>query len=209
MNRADELLEYLAEQYRFLSNSSALYDAGELHEAKRLAVSLRVLVHQTKRTSHSLLNQLQQEFSIQPKILGKVKHIDVTKVQYYGDFQMHLVAKGGIVECVPRKELNNPNLQEITIEDWWNQFVLISDGFKLRRKDVMLNMANQDGGAHVDPSMNQGYRRLSREDLIGFKDQSGNPIPNVHLVMARENSFYMQVSLVNYFGSLLAFSPPC
>jgi hypothetical protein len=53
----DELERLLKEQLQFLRTSARLYDEGEHSEAKRLAVSIRVLVHDTKK-SKSLLGQL-------------------------------------------------------------------------------------------------------------------------------------------------------
>ncbi len=47
----------LEEQVAFLRHSAALFDAGADAEAKRIAVVIRVLVHDTPR-SHSLLAQL-------------------------------------------------------------------------------------------------------------------------------------------------------
>ena len=53
----DELLGLLEEQIGYLEWSIKGFNAGRLAEAKRLAVTLRVLFHQTNQ-SHALLNQL-------------------------------------------------------------------------------------------------------------------------------------------------------
>ena len=47
----------LAEQLQFLASSSRAFDQGDLAEAKRIALVIRVLVHDTAM-SHSLLAQL-------------------------------------------------------------------------------------------------------------------------------------------------------
>jgi hypothetical protein len=52
-----ELQTHLDEQLGFLERSSAAFDEGYEDEAKRLAVTLRVLLHETTQ-SHSLLRQL-------------------------------------------------------------------------------------------------------------------------------------------------------
>jgi hypothetical protein len=52
-----ELECHLAEQLQFLQVSAAAFDAGFEGEAKRLAVVLRILLHDTK-SSKSLLGQL-------------------------------------------------------------------------------------------------------------------------------------------------------
>lgn len=53
----EELAKHLAEQIGFLQSSAKLYDLGNETEAKRMAVTLRVLLHDTK-TSSSLLGQM-------------------------------------------------------------------------------------------------------------------------------------------------------
>ena len=54
-----DLLAYLAEQRAFLQSSAAQYDQGFVAEAKRLAVTIRVLVHDNPGSgSVSLLEQL-------------------------------------------------------------------------------------------------------------------------------------------------------
>jgi hypothetical protein len=53
----DELAAHLAEQLQFIEASADAFDKGFEGEAKRLAVTLRVLLHDTK-SSRSLLGQL-------------------------------------------------------------------------------------------------------------------------------------------------------
>src|SRR5665811_1881306 len=53
----EDLLAHLSEQIVFLTDSSIAYDLGNHFEAKRLAHSLRVLLHD-KGQSKSLLGQL-------------------------------------------------------------------------------------------------------------------------------------------------------
>lgn len=53
----EDLLELLRENRQFLERSATAFDDGYEAEAKRLAVVLRVLLHDTKQ-SHSILDQL-------------------------------------------------------------------------------------------------------------------------------------------------------
>lgn len=56
----DALLNHLKEQIFFLQASSSSYDRGFMSEAKRLAVVIRVLVHDTPK-SQSLLSQMDKK----------------------------------------------------------------------------------------------------------------------------------------------------
>ena len=59
-----ELRDHLCEQLHFLRASAASYDNGAEGEAKRLATTIRVLVHDTKK-SKSLLLQLSMKHLLQ------------------------------------------------------------------------------------------------------------------------------------------------
>jgi hypothetical protein len=50
-------MQHLHEQMTFLRGSAESYDAGDFSEAKRLATTLRLLLHDTKK-SRSLLTHL-------------------------------------------------------------------------------------------------------------------------------------------------------
>lgn len=52
-----ELMQHLYEQMGFLRRSAEHYDAGDFSESKRLATTLRLLLHDTQKSS-SLLMQL-------------------------------------------------------------------------------------------------------------------------------------------------------
>src|SRR5690606_16440453 len=54
---SDRLIKKLREQIQYLSNSAFCFDAGDQSEANRLAVTLRVLFHQTA-SSTALVNLL-------------------------------------------------------------------------------------------------------------------------------------------------------
>jgi len=53
--------------------------------------------------------------------------------------------------------------------DWWNEAVLKdADGTLYSRCELVLAVANTDGGAHVDPEMDAAYQKLTRENHIGY-----------------------------------------
>lgn len=45
------------------------------------------------------------------------------------------------------------------------------------RKELVLQLANQEGGAHVDPNLNEDYEALARRNHLGWhmesRDESG------------------------------------
>ena len=54
---------------------------------------------------------------------------------------------------------------------WWEQNIIFKDsrGNIFTRKDLVRNVTDKDGGAHVDPSLQEAYANLSRFNLTGLK----------------------------------------
>jgi hypothetical protein len=143
----EALRRHLEEHIGFLKTSADLYDGGTLAEAKRLAVSIRVLVHDTQ-ASKSLLAQLGMKGRHFIDTASDRPRSVVTS--YAGLVGMLLTA--GPAEFVPH--LDAVSSRSIPFEQWWAAPVIID--FKQReigRKRLILAVANQDGGAHVDPDL--------------------------------------------------------
>lgn len=158
----DELLRHLHEQLRFLEASARAYDAGFEGEGKRLAVVLRVLLHDTK-SSQSLLGTLGVKQSLLfQDVVGPVPD----NALVFAGLSMGFTAAG--VRYFPR--LDAPK-QRIPFDPWWNGLVLLQQnaGVHFTRRDAVLALANADGGAHVDPSLDAQYAALSRYNAFGWQ----------------------------------------
>jgi len=157
----NELEIHLKEQISFLEASANSFDTGAEEEAKRLAVAIRILVHDTT-SSHSLLGQMRKKI----EFFDTAKDLDPN----------NMLAHGGLITILtgPYQSRYIPMLDNfppksvklIDFESWWNKPVFVDkQGQKLTRKDLILTAANQDGGAHVDPSLDKTYANLSRNGL--------------------------------------------
>jgi hypothetical protein len=164
---AIELQEHLAEQIGFLERSAAAFDAGYDGEAKRLAGTLRTLLHDTEQ-SHSLVGQLGQKNRVW------LKDFVDTAVKYD---PANLFPHGGLVFIAigaPRTRYvamldDVPMTRLLPFSDWWNAPVFIDNARNvLSRKDLVLIAANQDGGTHVDPALDERYDRLAHENALGY-----------------------------------------
>ena len=61
----------------------------------------------------------------------------------------------------------------------------------MNRMKLVLEIANTDGGAHVDPELDEAYMALSRENSMGwhFFDSEGNqsaPIGRIEFACVRQ-----------------------
>lgn len=145
------------------------YDAGKTVAALSLAVDLRVLLHDNpKKNSHSLLQQL-----------GKkgVLFLDSSELPpfYFESAYLGLsgFAIGPTLACyVPHLDglYDHEDRRLLPFNMWWTQIVIRdAQGQGFTREDIVWYVANQDGGAHVDPSLDQEYSNLSRQNSVGFE----------------------------------------
>lgn len=165
-----ELQSQLNDQLQFLEASAARFDEGHDNEAKRLAATIRLLVHDTPK-SHSLLGQL--ELKGGPFWDTAFKAIDENRAGHGG---LVFIAMGGaktryvaMLDAIPP-----PYVRQVPFDRWWSAPVFVdAAGRRLTRSDLVLAVANQDGGAHVDPGLEETYAALSRNNSLNYVANDG------------------------------------
>lgn len=166
----------------FLVSSAEAFDRGQGGEAKRLAVSLRVLFHDTAQ-SHSLLGQLHR---LTGRFISSALPHDPNNISTHGGLIMTAMAASATTYYAP---LDDTFFHRwLPFQDWWNEIVFVDDQrATLTRRGLVLAVANQDGGAHVDPNLSQTYARLSRHNSMGWVMTPGDrPIPNAERAAVRQ-----------------------
>jgi len=164
----EELKKHLQDQLGFLKASCELYDQGNHAEGKRIALALRLLLHDTTNSI-----SLAQQLGI------KNQNFLSTCCQLFDDQNVAISQKGLISAFmgadpsefyIPLDQATDKN--ELEFNDWWNEIVLIDqERNKFSRKDLVLTIANQDGGAHIDPNLESKYAQLSRKNSLGMMTQ--------------------------------------
>ena len=168
--RAD-LLGILRDQVSFLVASSRAFDSGFEQEAVRLAVTLRLLMHQTA-ASHSLLGQMQ--------LRDRILYFDTARPYGPGNalaesaLTIQRITTGAgetSGRFLPR--LDRPPISDRWSDSrrWWdlNRVIRDSHGETFTRKDLVLYAANEDGGAHVQPELTPRYEALTRRNALGWE----------------------------------------
>jgi len=182
-----ELKDKLQEQIDFLKRSADSYDEGREDEAIRLAVSLRILLHDSKRNK-SLLGQLNKKNSL---FLDSATTFNPqNKLSYEGLICIAMLTSGpryvAMLDDVPEK------MKEVNFENWWNNTVFVDKQKReLSRKNLVLIATNQDGGAHVDSTLNEIYAAISKDSALGWvkEDQAG-----VHPIEWAERAAIRQIA---------------
>jgi hypothetical protein len=167
MNERDLVLD-LEDQLAFLAASCEAYDRGMHIEAKRLAVTIRVMVYE--RGGKSLLRQMGVKERLKWASLGIVQPENLlpqntlTWLQFGTD--KNGAAAGSHIPVPAWYILQHADL--VTFDDWWHLPVIRDvHGECFSREDLMIILAHKDGGAHVD-KLKEPQRRLSHGASMGW-----------------------------------------
>ena len=181
----DELHSHLYEQLGFIRNSAAAVDRGDISEAKRIAVAIRILLHDKKEgRSKSLLGQLDMKDGNFYSTACDISHEELLRKQA-------LLGIRGNVYCAKLDDGNPLDQKWIPFQEWWNQPVFLDENKRtISRQKLVLFVADQDGGAHVDSDLPEVYVDLSRNNSAGWTLCQGNseqPLgPNPALLSIRQ-----------------------
>lgn len=194
-----ELQEHLKDQIAFLVASAQSYDKGFLGEAKRLAVNIRILVHDTA-ASTSLLQQLD------------LKHIDFYDTSHDYNPREHFLSFHGLTlmeigpsggQFVPRCALSLGSVGEpfklLPFEQWWKKVVIVDmRRNQFTRRQLVLTLADREGGAHVDPKLDPAYAALTRKHSMAvyykYNDEEGE-ISGIEHASVRQIAHEVIISL--------------
>jgi hypothetical protein len=195
VNRA-ELQQHMAEQVAFIRRSAQAFDEGDESEAKRLATSIRLLVHDT-HSSKSLLGQLDlkerirfEDTTIRPLDLPPgaiVMHSGITMTR------MKIGGASAGVDFAPLLDNLSPERigPPVEFSQWWEPAILTDmQGNSFSRKALVLALANEDGGAHVDPELGASYAALVKANSLGRTGagpgEELRPLLNIALASVRQ-----------------------
>jgi hypothetical protein len=151
----------------FLRTSLRAFYAGNFAESVRIATSLRVLVHESSM-SKPLLKQAAKPNGLDLQIL---EHVG----EWPGEepiFSFAVSVRMGPT-IAPAVDLGSSHHTLSTVGEWWNRAVFtfqsrIGTQLVYRRKQVVLTLANKEGGAHVDEDEDSDYTRLLTDLPLSF-----------------------------------------
>jgi hypothetical protein len=177
-----ELRSLLATQkHRLASALNRFYCADSKNPAAGdaatidIAQAIRVLVH----SNEALLNQLMPDFAdrliaFDPKLVKQVPDVELSP----GNFaQTRGVPQDVVIvgDCVryDRKKLT-PSTPRATLRDWWNRVCWDSGANSISNEEIVLGLANKDGGAHVDGRGYPNYRKAKEQGQMFFGQRLSN-----------------------------------
>lgn len=167
----------LREQIELLEIGCRNYDDGLRAAALNLATTIRVLVHDTKRST-SLLAQLGRKHAM--RWCDDSSGLMPGNLLPESTMTMGRIVAGSGGSTVPRLGDGPGERRWLGFDDWWRRPAIRhparsshEDDTVLSAKDVVLGLTNKLGGAHVDPS--GGAEELQRAvgNALGWMAVSG------------------------------------
>lgn len=169
----ENLLAKLREQADFLLASARGFYEGNSAESLRIAAHLRTLVHESG-TNKPLLRQVRSD-GLDLQILDNVGG---TRQPGEEVFSFSVGLRVDKPAVFPSDDLESTNYKRCSIGAWWNRQVFafwsqgqqgISKWMTYTRKQVILILANKEGGAHVDSEIDPAYAILLTDQPLHFQ----------------------------------------
>lgn len=185
----------LRDQYGRLKDAVAGFYEGKEVQALNIAVTLRVLLHETGN-SCSLLSRLNRnywELDIRDKPLDRrAVFVVPVRLEITGDGTRRMV----------RPNFVSPAYQLVPLSRWWNDEYRSLGAVRLSKKTIVLNVANKDGGAHVDSIIPDSHAMLSEPPFFFGLDQGGRKLlmqPNLAYGVTAQAGCEMEDYLERHF----------
>lgn len=158
-----ELEQHLLSQIGYLQRSIGDFDGGQVDEYRRLALTIRVLAHES-RTSRSLLGQLGLRGEIRaysppvnPNNLMTEFTVAGTRLTDVGIGYFPVLKSAAAISRL------------VSFDAWWTEAIIVdSERNELSRRDIVRAVADQDGGAHVDSDLDPVYHALAKLNSLGW-----------------------------------------
>lgn len=134
--------QQLRKQFKFLEASCRIYDEGNLDEATRIATSIRVLLHNTKRST-SLLTHIKLA---DINLLSTCENIPQGARFWANLTQMQFSPQEGWAKFIPKLDSSKSRIQ-VSASKWWEgEIIYLINDLKIFRRDLVLAAADKDGG---------------------------------------------------------------
>jgi hypothetical protein len=182
-------LNLLKDQYGLLKDAVDGFYAGNEAKANDVAVRIRTLVHNTDQ-SKALLSRVATNYKDLP-IYHRANTTHHPKAVFVLNqpIQMGSDGKSKFI----RDDFTSPDYILVSLERWWNEDYLVIGAIRSSKKQVVLDVANKDGGAHVDPEVPLRHVAASEPPLI-FSVNENAVRPN----LARSTVAQAGNELLNY-----------
>jgi hypothetical protein len=185
--------------------SIADYQQGHADEARRLALSVRMLVYDTTNQK-SLLKYLGLKETM--FFYDTASEYDPRQYGSHLALLAMLVPIPGQEGQTPRADARldaqptSPKDEMQPFDKWWSTLVIRDDeGNTHSRRDILLTVADKDGGAHVDLKISPAYMNLVSGGATRWQvtsDAGKSLLEGIELATVRQIAHEVLVSVARY-----------
>jgi hypothetical protein len=176
------------QKYRLATALNRFYCADSKNPAAgdaaaiEIAQAIRVLVNGTE----ALLRQLMPDFedraiAFDPKLIKQVPDVELSS----GSFAQTRGAPQDVVIMGDRVRYDRRKLTSsiprVSLQEWWHEVCWDSGANNITNREIVLGLANKDGGAHIDGSGYPNYRKAKEQGQMFFGQQLSNIAKMGHL----------------------------
>jgi hypothetical protein len=184
------------DQYCRLKDAVESFYAGKDVQALNIAVTIRVLLHETSN-SKSLLSRLHSDYwnlTIYDKPPLAPKTIFALRTP--------LVISGDGTKRIIRPQFDSDLYQLVPLNRWWSDEYQPLGTLRLSKREIVLNVAHKDGGAHIDGKVPDHHATLSEPPFLFEMDNGGEKHlmqPNMAYGIAAQAGCELQDYLERHF----------
>lgn len=216
-------LHQLQEQVNLLIDSCHMYDRGSFSQAKIMSGIIRTLVKDPVKKSQtvSLLTSLEVKDTMQFYNTGYSAKDPAILMNLVGLVNIPLrIQSTNSYQRIYIPILDDSTLidvQWIDFDDWWETDVIVNKTINcdihLSRKKIVLAMAEQDGGVHVDKfnKMDATYRDIITHtaNIFTHIDSNGveSPIEYLQYALVRQIAHELLISIFKKFDIFKPYTP--
>ena len=180
------------EQMQLLESQLRYFDNGERLHYKTISTSIRKFLHDTRMSKslftsldlkeRSFFSTLNDETFNKPFAVSEGSRL-VSLWFHEGKAKYSAILEAPIYAG-----------RMCSFEEWWNEEVIDSskEEYRLSRKDIVLNIADTDGGAHVDTDEESSYRAIKYGEALGVRaiiNGEEEVIPELHIAILRQIAY--------------------
>lgn len=219
-------LKELEEQFTLLVDNCHAYDKGNFSQSKSLSSILRVILKDVKNPtpktrSFSLLRHLdmkeQMKFyntgfeAVKPKV-----SINLVGFATRPSFLPEVPIKNETIYLPVLDKSEQVDVKWLPFKDWWESKIIHSENINgtlvITREWIILAMADQGGGTHVDKveQVEQAYLEIATAKNTIFTHHSDNkeyPIEYLHYALIRQIAHEMIITLKKTFNFQYEYHP--
>lgn len=185
----------LEEQIQFIKSSCNAFDLGNQSESKRIATAIYMLFNDYRKNI-SITTQMNIKRHL--RFFATDNQLNNKNLLTECNLIYQSVTENGLATEFQYKPVLNDThfFRRVQFHTWWDEDI-IRDKFRrtISRKSLVFMLRNKDGGAHVDPEINNDiYESLSRENslnwnIVDIKSdgcEERSPAPGPELVIMRQ-----------------------